>query len=339
MYNPKYKRNNKNGGVIPAVQDKRVLWVPIGCGNCIECRKQKARGWQIRLLEDIKKHRNGKFVTLTFSDESLKELIEKIEKDRRKQFSKEANEVITEYKNLDGYERDNAIATEAVKLFRERWRKEFGKSVRHWLITELGHNGTENVHLHGIIWTDQPISKIREKWQYGYIWPREDNEESNYVSERTVNYIIKYVTKQDEKYKGYKAIILTSPGIGANYTEGYDSKNNKWNGEKTVEAYRTSTGHKIAMPNYWRNKIYTEVEREKLWIQKLDKETRYVCGEKVSIKDGDEAYWKLVEWHRRRSRELGYMTEAGIWKRREYERQRRNIMTEERIKKDNNKKE
>ena len=37
-----------------------------------------------------------------------------------------------------GYEKDNNIATLSVRRFLERWRKEFKRSVRHWLITELG---------------------------------------------------------------------------------------------------------------------------------------------------------------------------------------------------------
>ena len=32
----------------------------------------------------------------------------------------------------------------------------------------------------------------------------------NYVNERTVNYIVKYLTKVDEKHKAYKSIVLTS---------------------------------------------------------------------------------------------------------------------------------
>ena len=74
VQNPKYKPNKKNGGHIPAVVDTRVLVVPISCGNCIECRKAKAREWQLRMLEEIKENKNGKFITLTFSTESLKEL-------------------------------------------------------------------------------------------------------------------------------------------------------------------------------------------------------------------------------------------------------------------------
>src|SRR6478736_4871283 len=72
--NPKNKENAKNGGNIPAVTDQRLKLVPIGCGNCIECRKKQAREWQVRLQEDIKEYQNGKFITLTFSNRSIKEL-------------------------------------------------------------------------------------------------------------------------------------------------------------------------------------------------------------------------------------------------------------------------
>ena len=40
--NKKYMSNKKNGGVIPAVSDERTLFVPVGCGKCIECLKQKS---------------------------------------------------------------------------------------------------------------------------------------------------------------------------------------------------------------------------------------------------------------------------------------------------------
>ena len=36
---------------------------------------------------------------------------------------------------------------------------------------------------------------------------------------KTINYIMKYITKVDEDHKGFKAVILTSAGIGKQYTE------------------------------------------------------------------------------------------------------------------------
>ena len=80
----------------------------------------------------------------------------------------------------------------------------------------------------------------------------------------------------------------------------------KENGE-TKETYINSQGFKMALPMYYRNKIYSEEEREKLWIEKLDKEERWVCSEKVSIKDNDyNEYNKLRNWYREKSKRLGY---------------------------------
>ena len=125
------------------MKDKRVMYVPIGCKKCIECIKQRGRQWQVRLLEEVRTAKNGHFVTLTFNTESLKEIVNAIYEER-------GGEII------EGYELDNAIATLAVRRFLERWRKKHKKSVRHWLVTELGHGTTEHVRIHGILWTDTP---------------------------------------------------------------------------------------------------------------------------------------------------------------------------------------
>ena len=305
--NPKYRMNKKNGGQVPPVTDKRVLYVPIGCGKCMECMKKKAREWKVRLLEEIRhQETNAHFVTLTFSNESIIELSKNID--------------------IKGYERDNEIARIAVRRFLERWRKKHKKSVRHWLVTELGGNGTENIHLHGIIWTDKPedIDKI---WGYGFAGLGE------YVNEKTINYITKYVTKTDLKHKEYKPRIFSSPGIGKNYTNRLDSKNNKYNGKETKEYYRTRQGYKLALPIYYRNKIYNDEEREKLWLHKLDQQKRYVDGKEISIKNGENIYYKYLEIARQKNTELGYGNDSINWDLKKYENERRNMLHRERTKK------
>ena len=52
----------------------------------MECRKQKKREWQIRMNEEIKHDRTGKFITLTFSNEEL-------DKQYRKQAYKRATQL------------------------------------------------------------------------------------------------------------------------------------------------------------------------------------------------------------------------------------------------------
>lgn len=302
--NRKYKSNKKNGGVIPAITDKRTTLVPVGCGKCMECKKKKGREWQVRLLEDIRHNKNGIFVTLTFSNESIKELGK-----------------LTG--NLEGYERENEIAKIATRRFLERWRKKYKKSVRHWLVTELGHNGTENIHMHGIIWTDIDRTEIEKIWGYGYTWVAD--KKRGWVNEQTVNYITKYINKTDIKHKEYNPRVLTSAGIGAGYMNRIDSKINKYKENGTREEYTNRQGYKMALPIYWRNKIYTEEEREKLWIEKLDKNERWVDGTKINVKNGDEEYYRTLKEARGKNARLGYGDNKINWDRKRYENERRNI--------------
>lgn len=318
--NPKYKANKKNGWNPPAISDIRVKYVPIGCGRCMECMSKKKREWQIRLTEEIETSENGIFITLTFSNESIKKIICE-------------NETL---QKLEGYELDNEIATRAVRLWLERWRKKYGKSLRHWLVTELGHNGTENIHLHGIIWTNTPEA-VETTWQYGYIWPNKKTTLKNYVNVKTVNYIIKYINKVDLNHKYYKPIILTSPGIGANYTKTARFTRHKYNGTTTKETYKTRSGHEVSIPIYYRNKAYTDEEKEKLWLNTLDKNERYVGGEKIKA-DDLTTYNKLLEFYRKKNQELGYGSDEIDWNREQYELQQRIINYETRLKKIKNEK-
>ena len=341
--NPKYRANKKNGGLIPAILDERALHVPIGCGKCMECRKQKAREWQVRLMEDIKENKGGRFITLTFNNESYSKLYydtpDLLERESHIDGVKRKKEI-----EIKGYDKDNAIATRALRLFLERWRKKYKKTLRHWLVTELGHQGTENIHMHGIVWQPKEFTgnwleftkEVERVWAYGYVWRYkwERGKKANYVNEQTVNYCVKYINKADLNHKAYKSIVLTSPGIGANYMRGINKNNNKYNGTETDETYKTRSGHKIALPIYYRNKLYTDEEKEKLWLNKLDKKERWVGGERVDISKGEEGYYKLLDWYRRINKQLGYGDDKVNWTRAKYEHERRIIMQRARIGRD-----
>lgn len=298
--------NKKNGGVIPPVYDNRVLAVPVGCGKCMECRKKKMRDWQVRLSQEIKDNDKCEFVTLTFSDESLREL---------------RNAVWKNLPELKGYELENQIATLAVRRFLERWRKEHKKSVRHWLVTELGTTKTERIHLHGLIWSKEK-EKIEKHWKYGIVGF------GRYVNERTINYIVKYVNKGDKVHREYQSKVLCSKGIGKGYTKSLNSRNNKYVKGKTDETFRARNGIKMALPIYYRNKLYSDEEREKLWLEKLDKYERWVNGIKVDVStnEGIKEYWKLLEQERKKNKRLGYGDDKKNWERKEYEEKRRLLL-------------
>ncbi len=299
LKNPKYFKNGKPRPSWYLPHDSRADYVPVGCGKCIECRNKKASEWRVRLQEELKNDPGAIFVTLTFKDEEL----EKFE-------SNEANEV----------------CARAVELFRKRWHAEYGHSLKRWLIVELGHPkkrgdhiSTERVHLHGLLWTQISKKELEGRWQYGVVHIGE------YVNLRTINYIVKYVTKPDKDHPDFMGKIFCSPGIGKSYAKKAEAKQNRFRGEDTVETYRLSNGQKVALPMYFRNKIYNKQEREKLWLQKLDKMERFVHGEKIDIStvEGQAEYFKAVEYRQKENKRLGYS--GGDWSVQKYAKSRKYV--------------
>jgi hypothetical protein len=307
IQNPKYKKNKKNGGYIPQARDERTLFVPIGCGICMECKNKRKREWVVRLNEELRNNKEkAYFVTLTFNNESYKKLYEEVKQ--------------------EGYNADNKIATLAMRRFLERRRKKEKKSLRHWAVTELGGGRYEHLHMHAIIWSNKGSEEIIKHWKYGYVYI------GTHVDEGTINYITKYMQKIDEKHPNYKGIVLTSKGIGKGYIQREDSKRNKYKEQETKETYKTRKGLELALPIYYRNNIYSEEEREKLWIEKLNKEERWVCGERIKVdsKKGEEEYNKTREYYRQKSKRLGY-GKPSEWKDQEYENERRKLIQAKRI--------
>lgn len=267
IVNPSYKPNKKNGGIVPMMKDPRMRYIPAKCGKCIECRKQKQREWLVRLSEELKNNKQCYFITLTFNEENLNK------------FSGSENE----------------IATKALRMFLERVRKKTGKSIRHWFVTELGEE-KGRIHLHGIWWGSPGLL---EKWQYGYIYV------GDYVSEKTIFYITKYMLKENEYNRKFRSKVLCSAGLGKGYLNRIDAKRNAFKGKETNESYRLKNGIKINLPQYYRKKIYTDEERNKLWAYKLDEGTRYIMGEKISTKRKDaEAYRNLLEYYQNLEKRL-----------------------------------
>lgn len=342
MPNRKYQITIKNGGNVPPVSDPRTLWVPVACGNCIECRKTKARDWQIRLSEDIRTNTNGKFITLTFNNDSIKKL-EKYTQDKINDEIKIINTNRNSISDIDkqinqlkqkkqGYKLDNEIAKNAIRLFLERWRKQYKTSLRHWLVTELGHTGTENIHLHGIVWTNN-IEELGKIWNYGYVWygKTADKKIRNFVNEKTINYVVKYIHKVDKDHKHYKSKILCSKGIGNNYINRIDAKLNEYRKKNTNETYKTRQGQELNLPIYYRNKIYNDKEKEELWIEKLDKNIRYVLGKEINISESYDEYFENLERAQEKNIRLGYKTNLIDWEQKAYEEQKRKILLKKRL--------
>ena len=59
--------------------------------------------------------------------------------------------------------------------------------------------------------------------------------------------------------------------------ESINARNNKFKGSETNETYRLPNGAKLNLPIYYRNAIYTEEEREALFLSKVEKGIVWIC--------------------------------------------------------------
>ena len=128
------------------------------------------------------------------------------------------------------------------------------------------------------------------------------------------------MAKIDQVNKNYEQIILTSKGIGKNYTERDIARINKYKENGTNENYKFKDGTKSQLPIYYRNKIYTEEEREKLWLEKLDKQERWILGQKIDIstKKGEKLYWEILKNAQKYNKLIGYGDDSKEWKKKDY---------------------
>lgn len=283
--NPRYlptKRNNFNP---PQPLDERLRWIDVPCGHCYECLKQKANSWRFRLQEEIK-DQNCLFVTLTFNDEALQELA--------------GNQCAKENQNATEY--NNGLAKAAVKRFRERYRKKYHYSPKHWFVTELGGE-YGRIHLHGILFTTISKEELDKLWKYGFTYVGE------YVNTKTINYIVKYMFKQSEINRLYTPIVLTSPGIGKNFRNRYDYNALSVNKTKV----RLSNGTEIEAPTYYKQSRLTEDEKVALHLKNITKDETWIDGIRYVNNEKNEI---TINKARKQAQEyyesLGYLSENEI---------------------------
>lgn len=272
--NPKFKGSRKNNYRPPAVVPE-FSKIAIPCGYCIECRKKRAREWIIRLKEEVKVNKKGYFVTFTYSDDSLNQLIKKANTDEAKE-----------------------VARVSIRLFLERYRKKFKVSCKHWLITELGHVGTKRLHLHGFIWTNINEEELKKIWSYGWIYCGKE------INNKTINYCAKYVTKFDKERPTFIAKIFASPGLGKSYINEKTKAIHKFNYDSTIDYY-SDKGRKIALPKYYRDKLYNDEEKNFFWRRSIEKGEKYILGMKFTDANLRE-YFNVQREAQKYSRKLGY---------------------------------
>lgn len=241
--------------------------IPVPCSKCPPCKKRRTSGWSFRLVQEGKRSLSALFVTLTYNTDSVP---------------------ITNngFMNLDKTD---------IQKFMKRLRKLSNQKLKYYV---CGEYGTQRMrpHYHLIIFNADK-EKVERAWSLenkplGQIYIGD-------VNEASIGYTLKYMTKKgkipqhhhDDRLKEFS---LMSKGLGANYLTENMIKWHKKDIENRMHC-NIEGGKKIAMPRYYKDKIYNEFE--KLRISNHIKEKAEIEENKLKEKYGENYEEIMVDRH------------------------------------------
>ena len=114
---------------------------------------------------------------------------------------------------------------------------------------------------------------------------------------------VKYVTKRDEANPEFNGKIFASKGIGKDYINKNSLRKHRYRDRFTEETYRTSSGVKVALPTYYKQKIRTVQEREALRIIKEEEQVKYYNKTPIKVETIEQykeyvnavKYWQSIK--------------------------------------------
>lgn len=228
----------------------------IPCGKCPDCRKRYISGWSFRLMQQEKLHSSSYFITLTYDTNSVPI-------------------------SRNGF---MSLCKRHVQLFLKRVRKSHpadrDEKIKYYAVGEYGGKGSRP-HYHIILFGAQlelmltPSALLALKvigldgkhpvqckqWDHGHITV-------GLVSGASIGYTMKYVCKprriplhrNDDRIPEFP---LSSKGLGSNYIT--DAMFQWHHDDLLNRKYLVlPDGKKIAMPRYYRDKIYDMKNRADL---------------------------------------------------------------------------
>lgn len=219
-------------------RDRMEGAMTVPCGKCPKCKERRANDWIFRLEQQSRLHQFTLFVTLTYSPEN----VPRAENSKRLTLCK----------------RD-------LQLFMKRLRKNTGrKNIKYYACGEYGDD-TWRPHYH-LIMFDVGYNEVDKAWNLGLI-------DFQVVKSGAYSYVTKYICK-DKRVPAYvgddrqREFSLMSKNLGINYVT---QSIIDWHVNNEASYIVKEGGFKSAMPRYYREKIFTEEQRDRLAIMASDK--------------------------------------------------------------------
>lgn len=209
--------------------------VPVPCGKCPPCKLRRVNQWVFRLMQEEKNSTNAHFVTLTYDTDHVP-------------ISKNG------FMTLD--------KTDLQKFFK-RLRKLCPKiCLKYYAVGEYGTNN-KRPHYHAIVFNVPDSSIYSKAWtlnsfQIGTVHVGQ-------VTSDSVAYTMKYIDKanfrkQHARDDRQPEFPLMSKKLGDNYLT--DAVVNYHKNDLTSNFVTQPGGNRIALPRYYREKIYNDSEKK-----------------------------------------------------------------------------
>lgn len=220
----------------------------VPCGRCPECVKAKINSWLFRLDKELEISTTPLFITLTYNEECVPRTTS-----GRKTLRK----------------RD-------IQLWLKRLRKEYAKiskkRIVYYLCGEYGSR-TRRPHYHAVMLNMDNPELIPSTWKNGFT-------DYSILGKNGARYVLKYMSKQklpkDSEIE--REFSLMSKKIGANYLTDAMVKYHNRRVENCVIV--TKKGYKMALPKYYKEKIYDEISRKNV-TDYMQKRAKSVVDERV----------------------------------------------------------
>lgn len=229
---------------------RQERFLPVPCGKCPNCLKRRAAQWIFRLKQQDKISSSAHFVTLTYGEEHV---------------PLSPNGFMT-------------LNKDDVQKFFKLLRKKNGRrsTIKYYLAAEYGTT-FKRPHYHVILFN--ALEKdVREAWKHGGV-------DIGQVSGASVGYTTGYVHKgkvvpEHKRDDRQPEFSLMSKGLGLNYI---NENTKKYHWDDPTRMYIVESGNtKVAMPRYYRDRLYIEED-----IKSLGKILRYKIEEKEQKKMSD----------------------------------------------------
>lgn len=226
----------------------------VGCGKCDSCRALQTAHWQFRLMQEEKQSVNACFVTLTYDTKHLpftpsgfptldKKAVPAFVK-RVRSFTLRTDKQIKKF---------NAGESSKRPKVQNDWQTDL-PSIKYYAVGEYGHK-FKRPHYHLIMYNVH-ADAILNAWQLGQV-------HIGTVTGASIGYCLKYIRKRtwEGHFEGDdRQVIFTlqSKNLGVGYLT--DAVRNY---HQSPDNYHlTLEGKIIPMSRYYRDKLYTDQDKE-----------------------------------------------------------------------------